>query len=219
MTVSLELDRAARARGLASRASSRPGRRGSRSPAGGSPSTPSSPTSSPEQPSGSSSRARARRGAAARRGAGAVSHPAYSGVTLGLIHGSAPHAFVLCHLAGTTEVEGYPGHPLLPLRSSSSCTSGSRCPRGGEGRGDRAQHARPPDDAAPARRSRPRRPRWASADDPSASGRRASSTRSSRPRLGRRAGPLGVLTVRIADTHFVRRHARCPRCRAPSAPI
>ena len=48
-------------------------------------------------------------------GQGAVTHPAYSGVTLGLIHGSAPHAFVLCHRAGATEVEGYPGHPLLPL--------------------------------------------------------------------------------------------------------
>ena len=48
-------------------------------------------------------------------GQGALTHPAYSGVTLGLIHGSAPHAFVLCHQAGTTEVEGYPGHPLLPL--------------------------------------------------------------------------------------------------------
>ena len=42
-------------------------------------------------------------------GQGSISHPAYSGVTLGLIHGSAPHAFVLCHLAGSTEVEGYPG--------------------------------------------------------------------------------------------------------------
>ncbi|MGH3072406.1 MAG: DUF1611 domain-containing protein [Gaiellaceae bacterium] len=48
-------------------------------------------------------------------GQGAVTHPAYSGVTLGLIHGSAPHAFVLCHQAGSTEVDGYPGHPLLPL--------------------------------------------------------------------------------------------------------
>jgi len=48
-------------------------------------------------------------------GQGSISHPAYSGVTLGLIHGSAPHAFVLCHLAGSTEVEGYPGVPLLPL--------------------------------------------------------------------------------------------------------
>ena len=48
-------------------------------------------------------------------GQGSISHPAYSGVTLGLIHGSAPHAFVLCHMAGATEVDGYPGHPLVPL--------------------------------------------------------------------------------------------------------
>jgi uncharacterized NAD-dependent epimerase/dehydratase family protein len=48
-------------------------------------------------------------------GQGALLHPAYSGVTLGLIHGSTPHAFVLCHLAGTTEIEGYPGHPLRTL--------------------------------------------------------------------------------------------------------
>lgn len=48
-------------------------------------------------------------------GQGSIVHPAYSGVTLGLIHGSAPHLYVLCHLAGTTEVEGYPGHPLPSL--------------------------------------------------------------------------------------------------------
>jgi uncharacterized NAD-dependent epimerase/dehydratase family protein len=48
-------------------------------------------------------------------GQGSLSHPAYSGVTLGLIHGSAPHLFVLCHKAGTTEIDGFPGHPLLPL--------------------------------------------------------------------------------------------------------
>jgi uncharacterized NAD-dependent epimerase/dehydratase family protein len=49
-------------------------------------------------------------------GQGSIVHPAYSGVTVGLLHGSAPHLLVLCHLAGTTEVEGYPGHPLPGLR-------------------------------------------------------------------------------------------------------
>jgi len=48
-------------------------------------------------------------------GQGSLVHPAYSGVTLGLVHGAAPHAFVLCHLAGPTEVEGYPGHPIPSL--------------------------------------------------------------------------------------------------------
>jgi uncharacterized NAD-dependent epimerase/dehydratase family protein len=48
-------------------------------------------------------------------GQGALLHPAYSGVTLGLVHGSVPHAFVLCHKAGTTEIEGYPGHALGSL--------------------------------------------------------------------------------------------------------
>jgi uncharacterized NAD-dependent epimerase/dehydratase family protein len=48
-------------------------------------------------------------------GQGSLVHPAYSGVTLGLVHGSAPHVFVLCHKAGDTEVEGFPGHPLPSL--------------------------------------------------------------------------------------------------------
>jgi uncharacterized NAD-dependent epimerase/dehydratase family protein len=49
-------------------------------------------------------------------GQGSLIHPMYSGVTLGLVHGAAPHAFVLCHRAGTTEIEGAPGHPIPPLR-------------------------------------------------------------------------------------------------------
>jgi uncharacterized NAD-dependent epimerase/dehydratase family protein len=31
------------------------------------------------------------------------------------MHGSAPHAYVLCHVAGATEIEGYPGYPLPAL--------------------------------------------------------------------------------------------------------
>ena len=48
-------------------------------------------------------------------GQGSIVHPAYSGVTLGLVHGAVPHAYVLCHKAGATVVEGYPDHALPPL--------------------------------------------------------------------------------------------------------
>ncbi len=51
-------------------------------------------------------------------GQGAILHPVYSGVTLGLYHGSAPHLLVLCHESGSTEIEGVGGgpHPIPPLR-------------------------------------------------------------------------------------------------------
>jgi uncharacterized NAD-dependent epimerase/dehydratase family protein len=51
-------------------------------------------------------------------GQGAILHPVYSGVTLGLYHGSAPHLLLLCHEAGRTEIEGAGGgpHPIPPLR-------------------------------------------------------------------------------------------------------
>jgi len=49
-------------------------------------------------------------------GQGAILHPIYSGVTVGLIHGSAPHLYVLCHEVGRTVVEGDPtGSPIVSL--------------------------------------------------------------------------------------------------------
>jgi uncharacterized NAD-dependent epimerase/dehydratase family protein len=48
-------------------------------------------------------------------GQGSIIHPQYSGVTVGLLHGSAPHVLVLCHQARSTEIEGCPGHPIPPL--------------------------------------------------------------------------------------------------------
>ena len=51
-------------------------------------------------------------------GQGSLLHPVYSGVTLGLYHGSVPHLLVLCHEVGRTEIEGAGGgpHPIPPLR-------------------------------------------------------------------------------------------------------
>jgi uncharacterized NAD-dependent epimerase/dehydratase family protein len=49
-------------------------------------------------------------------GQGAILHPIYSGVALGLMHGSAPHLYVLCHEVGRTIVEGDPtASPLASL--------------------------------------------------------------------------------------------------------
>jgi uncharacterized NAD-dependent epimerase/dehydratase family protein len=51
-------------------------------------------------------------------GQGAIQHPVYSGVALGLYHGSVPHLLVLCHEVGRTEIEGAGGgpHRIPPLR-------------------------------------------------------------------------------------------------------
>ncbi|MDA0181726.1 DUF1611 domain-containing protein [Solirubrobacter phytolaccae] len=48
-------------------------------------------------------------------GQGALGHPAYSGVTLGLLHGSKPDVLVLCHRAGSVDIDDYPGVPIRPL--------------------------------------------------------------------------------------------------------
>jgi len=51
-------------------------------------------------------------------GQGSLLHPVYSGVALGLYHGSVPHLLVLCHEVGRTQIEGAGGgpHPIPALR-------------------------------------------------------------------------------------------------------
>ena len=48
-------------------------------------------------------------------GQGSLTHPQYSGVTLGLIHGSAPHAYVLCHKSGQPFVDDDERFPMPSL--------------------------------------------------------------------------------------------------------
>lgn len=49
-------------------------------------------------------------------GQGALFHPAYAGVTLGLLHGSQPDALVLCHDPSRATIEGYPDCPIPDLQ-------------------------------------------------------------------------------------------------------
>lgn len=48
-------------------------------------------------------------------GQGAIFHPAYGGVTLGLLHGSQPDALVLCHEPSRRELASFPGQVIRPL--------------------------------------------------------------------------------------------------------
>lgn len=48
-------------------------------------------------------------------GQGSLFHPAYAGVTLGLVHGSQPDAMVLCHDIARATIDGYPDYPIRPL--------------------------------------------------------------------------------------------------------
>ncbi|WP_377705218.1 DUF1611 domain-containing protein [Pseudoduganella sp. UC29_71] len=48
-------------------------------------------------------------------GQGSLFHPAYAGVSLGLLHGSQPDALVLCHDPSRTHLDALPGFPTPQL--------------------------------------------------------------------------------------------------------
>ncbi|HEY4481475.1 MAG TPA: DUF1611 domain-containing protein [Candidatus Brocadiaceae bacterium] len=48
-------------------------------------------------------------------GQGTIVHPAYSGVTLGLLHGSAPQGLILCHQPARKTLRHFASFPILPL--------------------------------------------------------------------------------------------------------
>lgn len=50
-------------------------------------------------------------------GQGSLTHPSFSGVTLGLLHGCAPQGLIMCYEAGRSTVMGLPHVSLLPLET------------------------------------------------------------------------------------------------------
>jgi uncharacterized NAD-dependent epimerase/dehydratase family protein len=48
-------------------------------------------------------------------GQGSLFHPAYAGVSLGLLHGTQPDVIVVCHDPSRVEIAGHPGFPIPSL--------------------------------------------------------------------------------------------------------
>jgi uncharacterized NAD-dependent epimerase/dehydratase family protein len=55
-------------------------------------------------------------------GQGSLFHPAYAGVSLGLLHGSQPDVFVVCHEPGRINVLGYPAFALPSIQEMIALT-------------------------------------------------------------------------------------------------
>ena len=55
-------------------------------------------------------------------GQGSLFHPAYAGVSLGLLHGSQPDVFVVCHEPGRTHVLGHPSFELPSIEDTIDMT-------------------------------------------------------------------------------------------------
>ncbi|MBV8342810.1 MAG: DUF1611 domain-containing protein [Gammaproteobacteria bacterium] len=55
-------------------------------------------------------------------GQGSLFHPAYAAVSLGLLHGSQPDVFVVCHHPGRECVLGYPDYPLPSITETIDLT-------------------------------------------------------------------------------------------------
>jgi uncharacterized NAD-dependent epimerase/dehydratase family protein len=50
-------------------------------------------------------------------GQGSLFHPAFAGVSLGLLHGSQPDMFIVCHDPSRSHMLGYPGVPLPSIET------------------------------------------------------------------------------------------------------